>query len=132
VERADDGGDRQLYTDFTIRAILGLTNEINNENFDHEQPTSSMIQDTYETRRFPSFSGTIHTPIVYSTFQYTLRRNYTLITATTLVGIIALSCDHNCDSTTTRLRYDHDARVRLFPFHASKKLTCQFFVVVLS
>jgi len=46
------------------------------------------------------------------------------------------SRDYNCDSTTTRLRYDYDvsrapACIRRDSTRA-KKLTCQFFVVVVS
>ena len=55
VGHADDDGDERLYTDFTIRAILGLTQE--DHNVDHEQSTSSVIPETYETSRITSLSG---------------------------------------------------------------------------
>ena len=59
VVQADDDGDGRLYTDFTISAILGLTHEVNDDNVDHDPTTSSVIRETYETPRFPSFSGSI-------------------------------------------------------------------------
>ena len=49
--RAEDDGASRHYSDFTIRTILGLTQEVN-DNVDQRQTTSSMMHDSYETAAF--------------------------------------------------------------------------------
>ena len=58
VAHAEGAVAQRRYSDFTISAILGLTQETKHDNVDHGQSTSPAMTNSYETTSFPGLHNT--------------------------------------------------------------------------